>query len=412
MGATRKLLPVRLPIPAVLNEPGFRLYWLGTVLSNVGTRGTVAANLWQVLLLTNSTAEVGLVGLSDAAALLLLAPLGGAIADRVDRRVLLQITQSTSLLSSLGLTIATFSGLIQPWHIYLAVIVVSAAQSFEGPARLALIPALVSRDRVVDAFSLTNPTRELAILLGPPLAGILIAIAGNAGYVYAFDAITYAVLVVFLVFIRLAPLPGTHHASVWSSILDGFQYVRQRRLIWQLMTLDFSATFFGAYRVVLPTIARDILRVGPTGYGILGAAPAAGAIVGSAIVFRLRRFEHKGWLVLGATAVYAVSCMALANAGEFLVALIAAAVIGVCDATAATLRQVLVQLETPDQLRGRVSSAYQMVSRGGPSLGSAQMGAVAGALGAPLGLTLGAGVTLAYAAWLALRGRTIRQFKA
>src|SRR5689334_23578456 len=104
---------MRLPIPAVLNEPGFRLYWLGTVFSNVGTRGTVAANLWQVLLLTNSTTDVGLVGLSEAVALLLLAPLGGAIADRMDRRVLLQITQSASLLSSLGLTIATFTGSIQ-----------------------------------------------------------------------------------------------------------------------------------------------------------------------------------------------------------------------------------------------------------------------------------------------------------
>src|SRR5689334_25374755 len=100
---------MRLPIPAVLNEPGFRLYWLGTVLSNVGTRGTVAANLWQVLLITNSTAEVGLVGLSDAVALLLLAPLGGAIADRMDRRILLQVTQSTSLLVSLSLTILTFT---------------------------------------------------------------------------------------------------------------------------------------------------------------------------------------------------------------------------------------------------------------------------------------------------------------
>src|SRR5438874_951580 len=193
------------------------MYWLGTVLSNVGTRGTVAANLWQVLLLTNSTAQVGLVGLSGAMALLVLAPLGGAVADRMDRRTLLQITQSTSLLASLGLTVATFSGTVQPWHIYLAVVAVSAAQTFEGPARLALIPALVSRERVVDAFALVNPTRELAILLGPPLAGLLIAVAGP-GYVYAFDALTYATLIIFLVFIHIPRLSGTERQeSVWSS---------------------------------------------------------------------------------------------------------------------------------------------------------------------------------------------------
>ena len=397
--------------PAVLREPGFRLYWLGTVLSNVGTRGTVAANLWQVLLLTNSTAQVGLVGLSEALALLLLAPLGGAIADRVDRRTLLQITQSTSLLASLGLTLATFSGTIRPWHIYLAVIAVSAAQTFEGPARLALIPALVSRERVVDAFALTNPTRELAILLGPPLAGILIATVGP-GYVYAFDALTYALLVLFLVFITVAPIAATaRNEPVWASIFAGFRYVRERRLIWQLMTLDFSATFFGAYRVVLPTIARDILGVGAAGYGVLGAAPAAGAILGSAAVFRLRAFEHKGWLILCATAGYACACIVLARVAVFQVALAAATLIGVCDAMAATLRQVLVQVETPDRLRGRVTAAYQMVSRGGPSLGQAPMGALAAAVGAPLALTLGASVTLAYVALLSLRGRTIRQYK-
>jgi MFS family permease len=408
----RNLRQVKLPIPAVLTEPGFRLYWLGTVLSNVGTRGTVAANLWQVLLLTNSTADVGLVGLSEAVALLLLAPLGGAIADRVDRRVLLQITQSTSMVSSLMLTVLTFTGRIEAWHIYVAVVVVSAAQTFEGPARLALIPALVRRERVVDAFALINPTRELAILLGPPLAGLLIAVSGNAGYVYAFDAVTYAVLVVLLLFVRIAPLAGHQRSeSVWASIAEGFGYVRRRRLIWQLMSLDFSATFFGAYRVVLPTIARDILRVGPQGYGVLGAAPAAGAILGSAVVFRLRGFEHKGWLVLGATATYAGGCILLAQSTAFVLALLAAALIGVSDAVAATLRQVLVQTDTPDSLRGRVSSAYQMVSRGGPSLGSAQMGVLAGSLGAPLGLTLGASVTLLYAALLALRGRTIRQYK-
>ena len=398
-------------VPAVLSEPGFRLYWLGTVFSNVGTRGTVAANLWQVLLLTNSTAQVGLVGLSEAIALLLLAPLGGAVADRMDRRTLLQITQSTSLLASVGLTVATFTRTVQPWHIYLAVIAVSAAQTFEGPARLALIPTLVSRERVVDAFALTNPTRELAVLLGPPLAGILIATIGP-GYVYAFDALTYALLVVFLVFIAVAPIAATaRRESVWASIFEGFKYVKERRLIWQLMTLDFSATFFGAYRVVLPTIARDILGVGAAGYGLLGAAPAAGAILGSAAVFRLRAFEHRGWLILGATAGYACGCIVLARSTVFGVTFAAAASIGLFDAMATTLRQVLVQIETPDRLRGRVTAAYQMVSRGGPSLGQAQMGALAAQLGAPLALTLGASVTLAYAAILSLRGRTIRRYK-
>jgi MFS family permease len=345
-------------------------------------------------------------------ALLLLAPLGGAMADRMDRRTLLQITQSTSLLASLGLTIATFTGTVQPWHIYLAVIAVSASQTFEGPARQALIPSLVSKARVVDAFALTNPTRELAVLLGPPLAGVLIATLGP-GYVYAFDALTYALLIVCLIFIHVPRLsPDARKESVWASIFEGMRYVRARRLIWQLMTLDFAATFFGAYRVVLPTIARDILDVGASGYGLLSAAPAAGAILGSAAVFRTRGFARKGWLVLGATMGYALGGIVLARSEIFVVTLAAAASIGFFDAVATTLRQVAVQLDTPDGLRGRVTSAYQMVSRGGPALGQAQMGALAASMGAPMALTLGASVTLAYVVWLSVTGRTVKNFKA
>jgi MFS family permease len=398
-------------VPAVLKEPGFRLFWLGTVFSQIGTRGTVAANLWQVLQLTNSTLQVGLVGLAEATALLLLAPLGGAVADRMDRRTLLQVTQSVSLLCAGGLTLATFSGALQPWHIYAAVIAISAAQTFEGPARQALIPALVRKERLVDAFALTNPTRELAILIGPSLAGVLIAVAGP-GYVYAFDAATYGALVLVLGLIalpRLAPLSKPR--SVWASIADGFNYVRQRRLIWQLMSLDFSATFFAAYRVLLPSLARDVLNVGASGFGLLIAAPAAGAIIGSGAVFRLRAFPRKGLLVLGATIGYGLAAVVLALVPHFAVALLAAGTIGFFDAIATTLRQAVVQLDTPDSLRGRVTAAYQIVSRGGPSLGQAQMGALAAALGAPLALTAGASVTILYAVWLAVAGHTVRDYR-
>jgi MFS family permease len=351
------------------------------------------------------------VGLSEAIALLVLAPLGGAIADRVDRRRLLQTTQSISLCASLALTMLTFSGLVQPWHIYLCVIAVSAASTFEGPARVALIPVMVSRERVVDGIALINPTRELAILLGPSLAGVLIAVAG-AGWVYAFDAITYATLVVFLAFVHIPPLAGrARQESVFASILEGFAYVKQRQLVWQLMSLDFFATFFSSYRVLLPTLARDILGVGASGFGLLAAAPAAGAILGSWVVFRLRTFERKGWLILAVTTGYGLAALTIAQSPWFALTLVAAATIGVFDAVATTLRQAVVQLDTPDHLRGRVTSAYQMVSRGGPSLGQTQMGALAAQLGAPLALSLGAAVTVVYAASLAVFGKTVKNYK-
>jgi hypothetical protein len=163
--------------------------------------------------------------------------------------------------------------------------------------------------------------------------------------------------------------------------------------------------------VVLPTLARDILNVGAPGYGVLSAAPAAGAILGSGIVFRLRGFPRKGILVLAATMAYGAAAIILANASLFLVAVLAGASLGVFDAITTTLRQAVVQLNTPDSLRGRVTAAYQMVSRGGPSLGQAQMGALASALGAPLALTAGATVTILYAVWLAVAGHTVKDYR-
>src|SRR5215207_3773998 len=203
-------------IPPVLREPGFGLYWLGILLTNLGTRATVAANLWQVLQLTNSTLQVGFVGLAEAVALLVMAPLGGAFADRLDRRRLLQVTQGLSLIAALGLALATYTESIQAWHIYLAVVAIGACQTFDGPARQALIPALVSKERLVDAFALVNPTRELSILIGPALAGVLIASVGP-GAVYAFDAFTYAALVVLLGLMHIPRLEAARrHQSIWS----------------------------------------------------------------------------------------------------------------------------------------------------------------------------------------------------
>jgi hypothetical protein len=224
--------------------------------------------------------------------------------------------------------------------------------------------------------------------------------------------VTYATLVVFLAFVHVPPLSGrARAASVFASVVEGFAYVKQRRLVWQLMSLDFFATFFSSYRVLLPTLARDILGVGASGFGLLAAAPAAGAILGSAVVFRLRGFERKGWLILAVTVGYGLAALVMAQSHWFALTLAAAATIGVFDAIATTLRQAVVQLDTPDHLRGRVTSAYQMVSRGGPSLGQTQMGALAAQLGAPLALSLGAAVTIAYAAYLAVFGKTVKNYK-
>jgi MFS family permease len=397
-------------LPAVLHNRDFDLYWGGVVLSQVGTRGAVAANLYQVYTLTGSTAQVGLVGLAQAAALLVLSPLGGVVADRMDRRRLLRWTQGVALVVSVALALVTLSGVATTWMVVVSALLATAAATFDQPARQALIPAMVPRERLVDAFALLNPSRELAILAGPALAGVLIA-AWGAGAVYLFDALTYAALVVVLGLLRVPELvPDRPHARLLDSLREGASYVRRRPVIWQLMGLDLSATVFGAYRVVLPAFALSILGVGATGYGLLAAAPSAGALLGSVLVFRLVRSTRSGVIVLAATAAYGLVVVALAQSRTFGLALVLAALLGVADALATTVRHAAVQVETPDGLRGRVSSIYQMASRGGPALGDTVVGAASGALGPVTALTLGGLVPVLASAAAALAGPTIRGY--
>ncbi len=398
-------------IPQVLRDRDFALYSGGVVFSQIGTRGTVAANLYQVYLLTGSTAQVGLVGLAQAVALLVLSPLGGVYADRLDRRRLLQWTQVLSLLSSGALAVVTFDHQATAWMVVLSSLLTTAAGTFDQPARQALIPAMVPRERLVEAIALLNPSRELAVLIGPSLAGLLIAV-GGPGLVYVFDAVTYAALVWVLVVLRVPPLvPDKPHASLLSSIKEGAAYITRRPVIWQLMGLDLVATVFGAYRVALPAFALTVLHSGATGYGLLSAAPSAGALLGSVLVFRLVRSAHSGWIALLGTAAYGLSIVGLAQSRFFVLALVMAATAGLFDALATTVRHAAVQVETPDTLRGRVSALYQMTARGGPALGDSFIGVLAGALGPLAAMTLGGAVPVLVSAGCALRGRTVRSYR-
>ncbi|MFE7214875.1 MFS transporter [Streptomyces sp. NPDC001698] len=398
-------------IPEVLRNRDFNLYWGGVVFSQIGTRGAVAANLYQVYQLTGSTAQVGLVGLAQAVALLVLSPVGGIYADRLDRRRLLQATQGGALLVSAGLAAITLAGAATVWSVVVTSLLATAAATFDQPARQALIPAMVPRERLVEAFALLNPSRELAVLVGPAFAGVLIAV-GGPGAVYVFDAVTYAVLIVALALLRVPPLAGGgERRSLLGSLRQGVRYVAERPVVWQLMGLDMTATVFGAYRVLLPAFAADVLHVGATGYGLLSAAPSAGALIGSVWVFRLVRTARAGRIVLWGTAAYGLAVLGLAQSRAFPMAIVMALALGAADAVATTVRHAAVQVETPDELRGRVSAIYQMCSRGGPAIGDSLMGLVAGALGPVLALTLGGLVPAAVSGVSAARSRTVREYK-
>ncbi|TFV74913.1 MFS transporter [Blastococcus sp. CT_GayMR19] len=402
-----------MPLPEVLKNRDFDLYWSGVVLSQIGTRGTVAANFFHVYALTDSIAYTGLVGAGQAVALLLLSPLGGALADRYDRRRLLQVAQAVSLVVALGLAVATFTDVVEAWHVVLSVLLTTAAATFDQPARQALIPAIVGKKHIGEAIALLNPSREVAVLLGPLLAGVLIAVSGP-GLMYAVDAVTYALLIVVLAFVRVPRLKPTGAAagSIFGSIAEGARYVVRRPLITSLMALDLSATVLSAYRVLLPAIATDVLAIGATGYGILSSAPSAGALLATYTIFRVvKDSRRQGRVLLGATFLYGIAAILLAQSPTVWLAVGAALLLGSFDAMATTIRHAAVQIDTPDELRGRVTAFYQMSSRGGPAIGDVVMGAFAGVVGPMVALTIGGFGPMLVALGFASRPNVVRDYQ-
>ncbi|MFI5894655.1 MFS transporter [Actinoplanes sp. NPDC051513] len=397
-------------VPAVLKHRDFDLYWFGVVFSQIGTRGTVAANLYQVYELSRSTAITGLVGLAQAVSLVVLSPLGGAYADRLDRRRLLQATQLLALVVAIVLTVLTETGRATTAEVLVCVLLTTAAGTFDQPARQALIPAMVPRSELPQAFALLNPSRELAVLTGPALAGLFIAIHGP-GLMYLADAATYAVLVVVLGVLRVPRLVPGKHLPVLHSIAEGGRFVARRPTIWMMMSLDLSATLFGAYRVVLPALTITVLHAGPTAYGLLSSAPSAGALLATGpVVHLVGRPGRTGRILLIGSAGYGLATLLLAQSRTLLLALAAGLLVGAFDALATTIRQAAVQLETPDPMRGRVTSIYQMASRGGPALGDTIIGAVAAGLGPVAALSLGSLVPIAYAGLLGARSPRLRDY--
>jgi MFS family permease len=401
-----------MPWARLLRNRDFVLFWSGVVLSQIGTRATVAASLWQVYELTGSIAATGLVGAAQAVALVTLSPIGGVMADRWDRRRLLQATQAIAMLTAFAMAAVTLTGTAAAWHIVAGVLVTTAAATFDQPCRQAIVPALVPRDVLPAAIALLNPSREVAVLTGPAIGGLLIAVDGP-GLVYLLDGISYAVLVVVLAAVRVPPLPRVHDGpppSIRADLAEGARYVRQRPLIWSLCGLDLVLTVFGAYRVLLPAFS-DRLGIGPTGYGLLSAAPSLGALLATYGIVRLvSRSRRLGRALLVSTIAYGLVAIAFAQVSWLAAVLLLALLLGVFDATATTIRHAAVQLVTPDVLRGRVQSLYQITSRGGPALGDVVIGVVAGIVGPVTALTAGAALPVLAGIALFTRPNIVRDY--
>ena len=372
----------------------FRLLWIGQLISMAGSQMQQVAINWHVYLLTQSALALGLIGLVRFVPIIVFSLLGGVFADTHDRRRILLLTQSVMMLFAGILGLLTYCAWISVGLIYLLAALTSATMAFDAPARQALPPNLVPEEHLTNALSLNNVMRQTATIVGPGLAGFVIAWEGVAA-VYWINALSFLAVLVGLLLMKTPTQQKQGGGRVTlSSLGEGIHFVRRSQILFSTMLLDFVSTFFASASTLFPIFAHEILRVGPRGLGLLYSAQSVGAVVAGTGMSFVGDFRRKGRLILWALALYGAATALYGMSRWFVLSIFLLAVAGGADTFSAILRNTLRQLMTPDQLRGRISAVNMVFARGGPQLGNMEAGLVAAWIGAPLSVITGGMATL------------------
>jgi len=401
-----------LHIPPALYHRRFRLLWLGLMISITGTQMQTWALFWHIRSLTEQPIALGGVGLARIVPIVIFSLVAGALADAVNRRNLLLVSQTAMALIALTLAWLTMRGEVALWHIYLLTALQAMAAAFDVPARGALVPNLVPNRDLANAFSLTSIAYQTGAIIGPALSGLVIAYWGQY-YTYLINAITY--LAVILALIWMGPVAQAanpmHRARVsLSSIREGLQFILTQPIIFSTMILDFFATFFSSANTLMPIIARDVLHVGAIGYGWLSAAQSIGAMLAALIVSQIEQIRRQGAIFLGSVVAFGLATIAFGLAGSFAIAMMALIVVGASDSVSMIIRNTIRQLQTPDYIRGRMTGINQIFFMGGPQLGEVEAGLVAQLFGAPFAIITGGVGCLLAVAWIARRWPKLRNY--
>jgi MFS family permease len=399
---------------AALRHRDFRLLWLGQIVSVTGSQMQFVAVNWHVYLLTKSAFALGLVGLFRGVPIILCSLAGGVVADAVDRKRLMIVTQMVMLTSAALLTVGTVAGVQSVWPIYILSAFASAASAFDIPARQALMPTLVPAEDFPNAVSLGIAVFNVATIAGPAIAGFLLAESGPA-VIYAINAVSFLAVIAALIMMRASGNPELQSkrsdALSLAALKEGLRFVWHTPIIVQTMTLDFAATFFASATLLLPIFAQERLHVGARGYGFLAAAPAIGSVLTALLMARLGSFRRQGRLVVSSVAVFGVATALFGISTVYWFSLLMLAVTGAADTVSTVLRQTIRQLVTPNHLRGRMTSINMMFFMGGPQLGELEAGSLAAVIGAPLSVVIGGIGSLVCAAIAAVKSKSLMEFE-
>jgi MFS family permease len=369
-----------------------------------------AGVLWHVFALTGSPFHLGLVGVLQFLPSLALTLVGGAVADTYERRTIMLAAQTVSLTGGTVLAIASALGHSTLPLLYATVVTVSAANAFDSPSRMALLPTLVSRDRFPRAVTLAATTQALAFATGPAAAGIIIASAG-AEAVYSVFVCLVAASLVALAMLRPASQARTTTNVNVRAIVDGLRFVRRSQVVLGCMALDMFAVIFGGANALLPVYANEILHVGPRGYGLLSSSFELGALLASFVLTALPPIRRTGRALLAAVGVYGVATVGFGLSRTFPLSIAAYLLVGMADQVSVVMRGTAIQLSTPDELRGRVSAVNMLFINASNQLGAAESGFLAAATSATFAVVSGGVAALGVLGLVAWRLPELRRYQ-
>ena len=387
----------------------FSVFWTGNFLSNIGTWMQNIALGWLILITTNSPFLLGLNGFLAQIPSLIFSLPGGTIADRLNRRKLMLVTQSVMMLLALLLAILTSFRQITITEILLISLLTGIATALNYPAYQALIPDLIPREDLLNAIALNSAQFNMSRAIGPTVAGIMLGALGAAACFYL-NTVSYLALIVALLMITIPPRQKCPGPKFWTAMFDGVRYVNEHRLLIVLLTVPAFLSLFGLpFIVLMPVIARNMINVGASGLGYLMGGAGAGAVIAALAIAAKGNIEHRGRLILTSATIFSLSLVLLSGSHAFWWAFSLLAVMGATIVGTLTLTNMTLQVTTPPELRGRIMSMYYVAMMGLLPFGSLQAGAVAQALGTRFALAFGGVACLVYFSLLQVFLSRLRQ---
>lgn len=365
----------------------------GMTVSRIGTFMQDVAVNWQLYQLTKSPLSLGIVGLAKFIPILFGSFFSGIIADVYNRKKIIFIVQFFSIFTAVSLFILTVIGRITPLYIYILVGFDALFYCFESPARQAMGPTIIAKEDYPLAVNIMNIIYQSTLFIGPAISGFIIAFYG-VKTTYAVNAISFLAVLVALILMKPLPKIIKKPSLNLAGIKDGIKFVFQRPLIKSTMFIDFFATFFGSASTMMPIFAVDILKVGPREMGFLYAAPSVGAIIAGLIFPLLSRIKDYGKMIVYAIIFYGINVFLFSLSRNFYLSLLFIALSGAGDMVSVILRNIIRQLNTPDHIRGRMTSINMIFYSGGPQLGEFEAGFAANLVGAPMSVAIGGIATI------------------